>query len=140
MSIEIVKEYQFDKCLALLDFILKDPMWERVEWKFRGQGNKDHILVPSALRPTAHFPVEQGPALTQRDQIVREWDALKLFSSLADRQGLPVIGFEDWWGKLGELHSIIKKCSNGEAAWPHPSVHRLMALAQHHGLPTRILD
>jgi hypothetical protein len=128
MSIVGVKTLEFDTCDDLLSYIARDPFWYYYQWIFRGQGNKDHDLLPSILR--------EDTAENNRKQITREWYRLKLFASFADQQGLPVPNLD----KSLQIHQLVKICVNGKKSWPSKDIHTLMALAQHYGIPTRILD
>ena len=78
-------------------------------------------------------------AKNNKYQIAREWYLLKRFGTYADQQGLkvPYIGEFD---KLRPIHQLVRKCANGEHQWPPSEIHCLMALAQHYGIQTRILD
>jgi hypothetical protein len=128
MSIVGVKTLEFDTCDELLSCIARDPIWYYSRWTFRGQGNKDHDLLPSILRKDA--------ADNNGKQITREWHRLKLFASYADQQGLPVPNLDESL----QIDQLVKACVNGEKSWPPKDIHTLMALAQHYGIPTRILD
>ena len=131
MSIVGIDIHEFNTCNDLLNHVLHDPMWERRVWKYRGQGNKDHALVPSVLRADM--------AESNREQIVREWFQLKMFAHYSDQQGLYVPGFATA-KDVSTIHHLVKRCTNGEEGWPPNKIHGLMALAQHYGIRTRILD
>jgi hypothetical protein len=140
MSVVGIKTHQFNNCDDLLDYILHDSLWERRNWKFRGQGNKSHTLVPSALRQNTLFPHGEHQAVSNKAQIVREWSTLKLFAGYADQQGLPIPRLHEWFERLAEIQYVVRKCANGEHRWPPREIRSLMALAQHYGIPTRIHD
>ncbi len=139
MSTAGVKSIAFDSGEALLQHLLTEDIWERRRWIYRGQGNKEHELVPSALRRGARFPSDNGkPAESNEAQVVREWNVLKRFASFADHQGLPIPGLFEV--PLHELNRLVFECSQGRKRWPPTQLHGLMALAQHYGVPTRALD
>ena len=140
MSIDIITERHFNSGEELLKNIVFDSLWGNTTWKFRGQGNKDHALVPSALREGTTF-LQNGPqAESNFIQIVREWTILKAFARYADQQGLAIPGFHVLFENLASLHQIVLECAEGKRSWPPKELHSLLALAQHYGIPTRILD
>jgi len=140
MSSDIVKTQHFKSGEELLKNIVFDSLWANATWKFRGQGNKDHALVPSALRQGTTFLQNAPQAESNFIQIVREWTIVKAFARYADQQGLAIPGFHDWFKNLTSLHQTVLECAEGKRSWPPRELHSLMALAQHYGIPTRILD
>lgn len=132
---------EFPTSETLLENLLHEGVWGEWPWKYRGQGNKDHELVPSALRPnTKFFSVDEQPAQSNKIQIIREWTVLKRFATFADHQGLPLPGSDALFNELTELNWFVNKCAQSEHPWPPKRLYGLMALAQHYGVPTRMLD
>ncbi len=130
-------------------------------WVFRGQGNADWALVPSAWRATisqtpffkrilasigqeyAQKVIDQHHGLPTdlqidiervRHQIAqRRYEFLQVnaFVSLADELGMNVPG-----GFLS--NRIPSEFVPDDSIWQHP--HPAYALAQHHGMATRLID
>lgn len=113
-------------------------------WCFRGHGDVSFELIPRVVRD---WPlVKEATSTTQpwTKLVNREARLLHDFAVLADRAGLEVPGntprlLHDLEVCASDVTRDLSSVS-ARQAWPPLSAFRLMALAQHHDVPTRLLD
>ncbi|MDP8221791.1 MAG: FRG domain-containing protein [Candidatus Lernaella stagnicola] len=133
---------------------------EPEKWLFRGQG-LDVPPVPSALRRNSYgkliyFCLERAAAYLEKTRkrpldkeekfsdeafhVGAEYDFLRDFLKAADWQGRQLIGytmeFRDSFLKPEKRDEFMKR----PVKWPSDNLLELLALAQHYGVPTRLLD
>ena len=149
-SIEVVQCNSSAELLEKTRSLVVRPPWgapRKNRWAFRGQAKAEWHLVPSAFRrgqplgcPGTQFHfVSTGECLDSYEQGQAEFYAVWEFMSLADQVGLLVPGDLQIFGQNAEWENVVGS-TVGTGEWPPPSTFETLALAQHYGIPTRLLD
>jgi hypothetical protein len=117
----------------------RESLFSEEGWIFRGTARASYPLLPSAFRRNAFVPFIEAQTedriATAKDQRAREDFVIVKFCTEADRVGIHIPGDRP------ELRDrrVAKSADN-----PHefPAIEKLhmAALAQHYGVPTRLLD
>lgn len=131
---------------------------KREGWVFRGHSDSRYELTPSALReeniPLVRdlgklFASQKDYKPTETLQMLHEYQIIRGFYRLANQRGLKIpysrtlqadLSLE--FDQLGGLKatSMLFSQIDKKTVWPPQDILEVAALAQHYGLPTRLLD
>ncbi|MGY2191877.1 FRG domain-containing protein [Pseudomonas pergaminensis] len=137
------KEEHFNDAVSFMEYL--SPMsahWNHGTYIFRGHGDAAYTLTPSACRRGAGSFAD-GSALraigtSSAHQIFFEMKVLKTFLAGCDNAGLIVPGYNELMKE--SLVRMSESIAIDHSKWPPRELFEVLAVAQHHGVPTRLLD
>lgn len=123
---------------------------------FRGQSSIKYKLIPSSLRYNKEegnpFQIDNLSCMakmtkdsciqavhTEFDQVLLEYSLLLNFYKIANYSGLHVPCINNFIFSDNK-DFLLNKLKNKNFSWIHKEIVELAALAQHYGIPTRLLD
>lgn len=109
---------------------------------YRGQGNGEWGLIPTVLRKDRNDPVAAvwGDGAKADEQVFVEIRLLEIFAQYCDQVGIRIPNDSMEFRKTTLTSQRQDEYFRQPELWPNPELIEIMALAQHHRVPTRLLD
>ncbi len=134
---ELTRAEELWELLGPTSKLFPDP----AEVIFRGQESSEWGLVPSVFRePYRSLGMRTMRGRDTGDaQVFHELRLLQVFAESCDQVGIRIPG-DSIVFREGPLSLAQGKLFKAPKDWPSKEVLEVMAMAQHHGVPTRLLD
>ncbi|CAH1042386.1 FRG domain-containing protein [Halomonas sp. TD01] len=134
------QEYTFTTARKFLDYLnpLETDRWNPDIHIFRGQPDVNFNLVPSAHRLEGDITASNfygDHDINPDQQLTFERTVLLAFLESCDKAGLQVPG-----DSVSVRRLLSQQTLAATRDWPPTEVYQVLAFAQHHGVPTCLLD
>jgi len=109
---------------------------------YRGQADSTWKLIPSLFRNPEKNQLMRvfNKEATVHEQMDNELHILKKFVEYCDNIGLNIPNYSLQFKEDNFINHDFSKYLSNPDLWPNEKLLELMAMAQHHGVPTRLLD
>ena len=143
-------DYSTHKAGSVNEFInyllVAEAHWnqaKRGDLAYRGQASSSWSLVPKAFRAGQKVNYDREPHVGLSNRVTTqaraEFTAIHQFVRAADASGLQITEAGSKLLFRGDPRQVFQN-EHWEYDWPQQEVLETVALAQHHGVPTRLLD
>lgn len=139
------KEKHFESAEELWDYFSPTNrlLYDANQYVFRGHADSNWELIPTAMRLISRENSYMlGSRFNSMEVIASEVFALRAFAIHCDRVGerVPSDSIKFRNEQLDISSGANDKYLSNPSLWPNPDLYEVMAMAQHHGVPTRLLD
>ncbi|MCK2116099.1 FRG domain-containing protein [Pseudomonas fulva] len=111
------------------------------DFVYRGQADARWGLLPTILRPRNVPPIVSYTEMVDAsDMVFYELAILQRFAKHCDDVGIPIPNDSQTFRKTILDTQTADRFYKDPSLWPNPEILDFMAMAQHHGVPTRLLD